>query len=109
MHIYFWPPDAPREYTMDAYSKAYETLGFSRCEHTKREEGYEKVAIYAGSYGEPTHAARQLESGRWTSKLGNLEDVEHADLQALAGGVYGTVGLVMKRSLQHKRVRTVRK
>jgi hypothetical protein len=109
MNNYFWPADAPREYTIDAYGKAYETLGFRACEHAEREEGFEKVAIYVGPDGEPTHAARQLESGRWTSKLGKLEDIEHADLEGLDGAEYGTVGLVMKRPLQHKRVRTVRK
>jgi len=44
------------------------------------------------------HAARQLPEGRWTSKLGELEDIEHA-LHDLTGTVYGSVVLVMKRAL----------
>ena len=40
------------------------------------QDGYEKIAIYALD-GEPTHAARQLDTGRWTSKLGKHEDIEH--------------------------------
>ena len=40
------------------------------------EPGFEKVALYALG-GVPKHAARQLSSGRWSSKLGDLEDVEH--------------------------------
>jgi hypothetical protein len=44
----------------------------------------------------PKHAARQLPSGRWTSKLGPMEDIEHA-LHDLTGMAYGSVVLVMKR------------
>jgi hypothetical protein len=46
--------------------------------------------------GSPTHAARQLDNGRWTSKLGELEDIEHS-LRDLEGAAYGTVVQVMKR------------
>ena len=34
----------------------------------------------------PTHAARQLANGWWTSKLGPSFDIEHIDLNAIAGG-----------------------
>jgi hypothetical protein len=44
----------------------------------------------------PLYAARQLPNGRWTSKLGEWEDIEHA-LHDLTGMVYGSVVLVMKR------------
>ena len=46
--------------------------------------------------GVPTHAARQMPSGRWTSKLGFREDIEH-DLHAVSGDLYGTVVLLLKR------------
>jgi len=48
--------------------------------------------------GAPTHAARQLPSGRWSSKLGPMEDIEH-ELQDVTGSVYGSVVLVLKRPL----------
>jgi hypothetical protein len=44
------------------------------------------------------HAARQLPGGRWTSKLGNREDIEH-DLNAVSGEAYGTVVMVLKRPI----------
>jgi len=44
----------------------------------------------------PTHAARQLGPSNWTSKLGELEDVEHATLQSLES-FYGKVALVLRR------------
>lgn len=49
-----------------------------------------KVAIYADQRGIPTHMARQLENGMWTSKCGELEDIEHETLEALQGFLYGS-------------------
>ena len=49
--------------------------------------GVEKVCLYEKG-GVPTHAARPLQSGRWKSKLGPDEDVEH-DLSELEGKRYG--------------------
>jgi hypothetical protein len=60
------------------------------------EPGFEKVALYAvGS--EPTHAARQILNGRWVSKLGPQEDIEHGAPDDLSGPCYGQVVRVLKR------------
>jgi len=53
------------------------------------ESGLEKIALYSMS-SIPTHAARQLRDGWWTSKLGPNFDIEHSDLAAVADGAYGT-------------------
>jgi hypothetical protein len=45
----------------------------------------------------PTHAALQLELGRWTSKLGDLEDISHETEACIGGGVYGTVYCYLQR------------
>ena len=45
------------------------------------------------------HAARQLSDGRWTSKLGELVDIEHPDLADVAGGIYGQPNLYMERRI----------
>ena len=69
------------------------------CSDSSLEAGYEKIAIYVKD-GIPTHAARQLGDGRWTSKLGKYEDIEHDSLDALNGdgyGEYGRVALFMSR------------
>ncbi|TAF36353.1 MAG: hypothetical protein EAZ69_10585 [Oscillatoriales cyanobacterium] len=50
------------------------------------------------SNGIPTHAARQLANGKWTSKLGWLEDIEH-ELDGLTGDRYGVVGQILKRAV----------
>jgi hypothetical protein len=56
------------------------------------------IALFADKNDFPLHAARQLPSGRWTSKLGELEDIEHG-LRDLEGDAYGTVVLIMKRPI----------
>jgi hypothetical protein len=90
-----WPAGVARVVTVAAFRDAFATLGYLVCDHDQLEAGYEKVALFALA-GVPKHAARQLPSGRWTSKLGRGEDIEH-DLHDLTGMVYGSVVLVMKR------------
>ena len=70
--------------------------GFSVCEDEVLEPAYEKIAIYA-FVGEFTHVARQLEDGRWTSKLGHLEVITHPSLANLSAGIYGSVHCTMRR------------
>lgn len=91
----FWPPGALREETVAAFAAAFATLGYAPSSGEEFEPGFEKVALFAGGAG-PTHAARQLPSGRWTSKLGRREDIEH-DLHAVGGEAYGAVVLILKR------------
>ena len=62
------------------------------------EAGFVKVALYASGLFY-THAARQLPNGKWTSKLGRGEDIEHDSPDDVAGGVYGAVVGVMKRRI----------
>ena len=41
-----------------------------------------KVAIYGDAEGY-THTSRQLPDGKWTGKIGKLQDIEHDSLAAL--------------------------
>ena len=77
---------------------AFKEIGFDECDDGSLESGYEKIAIY-GSALMYTHAARQLADGKWTSKLGQLEDITHATPNDIAGGDYGEVVQFMKRKL----------
>lgn len=99
MGIGYWPEGLPREETLSAFVTAFEKLGYQVCDDGRLESGYEKVALYAKE-GKPTHAARQLQSGYWTSKLGRLEDIEHEDEEGVSGPVYGEPILFMKRACQ---------
>lgn len=73
----YWPENISRDYSLTSYIEAYKTLGYELCSDPRIDPGFKKVAIYVGSDGIPTHAARQLQDGRWTSKLGASYDVEH--------------------------------
>jgi hypothetical protein len=42
--------------------------------------------------GPPSHTAKQTEGGRWTSKLGECEDIEHEAPENLAGDPDGRPG-----------------
>lgn len=94
---YYWPDGLPKEATIDNFIAAYKTLGFDVCDGESLEEGYEKIAIYATADGEPTHVARQCENGKWTSKLGDWEDIEHNVLAAFDNSDYGSAVKTMKR------------
>jgi len=86
----------PRIETLDVFVQAFATLGYAACSDDALEAGFEKLALFADDLHVPKHAARQLPTGRWTSKLGTLEDIEHA-LHDLAGVEHGSVVVVMKR------------
>ena len=92
----YWPAEAIREETLIAFEQAFAGLVFAHGDHHDLEEGTDKIAIFAKG-GKPTHAARQLPNGQWTSKLGLAEDMEH-ELHALEGEIYGKVALIMKRT-----------
>ena len=92
----YWLPGVPREETLTVFVAAFAALGYAPCDVADQEPGFEKVALFAQPSGVPTHAARQLAGGAWTSKLGTLEDIEHS-LHALEGEVYGRVVQLLKR------------
>ncbi len=92
----FWPADVQRVETLEAFIEAFKTLSFTICDSPEYEEGYEKIAIYASANGKPTHAARQLSNGCWSSKLGRSYDIDH-EINSVSGSNYGAVSVIMKR------------
>ena len=93
---FVWPAGVVKDDTLEGWTAALEAVGFVPCDDGGLEPGWEKVALFATSNGAPQHVARQLLSGRWTSKLGTIEDIEH-DLHGLAGDRYGEVVAFMRR------------
>lgn len=93
--LYPWPGGVPRDDTVAAWVAALATFGFEVCSSSSHEAGLEKVAIFAKDDA-ATHVARQLPDGKWTSKVGKWEDIEH-DLLVLEGERYGQVAQVLKR------------
>jgi hypothetical protein len=96
IHGRFWPQGAPREETMSAFFAALATVGFLPGTTAELEPELEKVALFAAG-ATPTHAARQLPNGWWSSKLGPAIDIEHSTLDAVAGGAYGDVVAILGR------------
>jgi hypothetical protein len=96
MLLGYWPHDVPREESLSAFISLYESLGYAPCPDGKSESGMEKVALFVKANNEPTHAALQLPNGRWSSKIGDMEDIEH-ELDALNSAVYGSVAVFLTR------------
>jgi hypothetical protein len=95
----FWPiPLDPVEpESLEQFIKAFESEGYTVCKNAKFQNGFEKVAIYVDDLGDPTHAARSLPSGMWTSKMGNAEDIEHTDPTVVEGKKYGKAKAYLRR------------
>ena len=93
--VSYWPDGASRGYTIEAYVSAFRILGFEECQNEDPEDGYKKIALFAKD-NFPKHAARQLDSGLWTSKIGSDVDIEHK-LPDLTGHSYGEIVKILKR------------
>ncbi len=94
-----WPVEPhPDDYGLGVLEQAFASLGYEPCAlDAGLEPGFAKVALYASGLFY-THAARQLPTGKWTSKLGNAEDIEHDTPDDVAGGAYGEVLRIMRRA-----------
>ncbi|HZK81852.1 MAG TPA: hypothetical protein VFC46_12310 [Humisphaera sp.] len=81
---YYWPPGLPRDDQIETLVRVFKSSGYELCdelnsEFASLEAGVLKIVLYADG-SEWTHAVRQLPTGRWTSKLGDYEDIEHDTL-----------------------------
>ena len=97
----YWPRGVPLEESIQAFIQAFGTKGFTPCADSSLEDGVEKIALFANQVGGllvPTHAALQLESGEWTSKLGPLEDIMHITSDAVNGPLYGQAVQFLSRA-----------
>ena len=93
---YWWPTGISQEETTEAFIQFYARSGYELCGNADSENGYEKIAIYCDDGGTPEHAARQLPSGQWTSKLGEYHDITHNELDGVEIE-YGYARVFMRR------------
>lgn len=84
------------EETVEAFVEAFGTIGYEPCDEGLLDESFEKIALFEVDRT-VTHAARQVEDGGWTSKLGPAEDIGHATVDSLEGGAYGSVAAYLRR------------
>lgn len=94
----YWPPGVMRELSRRSFEYAFVACGYAPCADGVLVPGVEKVCLYEKE-AMPTHAARQLPTGRWTSKLGPDEDVEH-DIADLAGRRFGRAAAWYERAVR---------
>ncbi len=92
---YYWPI-AERSPLVENLVAMFVEMGYGTCENASLEDGFDKVTIFQKA-GLWKHAARQLPNGKWTSKLGLNEDIEHASPDDLSGELYGTVHCIMRK------------
>lgn len=102
---FYWPPNSPPINSVDFFVIEFGKVGYKPCKNSNYEFGYQKVAIYTTIDGSVTHMARQHFFGRgWLSKIGDFEDILHANLESIEGnpspysGTYGQVALILKRN-----------
>lgn len=96
----YWLPGCPEQPSIPAFKALFAIFRYKPCADGRLESGYEKLALYAKG-NEPTHAARQLRNGRWTSKCGANVDIEHK-VKDLEGPKYGKVIMYFRRLLQEQ-------
>ena len=81
----------------DAFEEWFDVDGWTETADPSPENGYDKIAVFAKN-GKPTHAARLLTNGFWTSKLGPNIDLSHG-LYDLVGPEYGQVWKIYRKSI----------
>ena len=84
---FFWPygaPDPTDDEDLACYVALFRRMGFEVCDSPALEHGSLKIALYTDDGGFH-HVAKQLPSGRWSSKAGLLHDLRHDELDALTG------------------------
>ena len=96
----YWP-SAPviNDVTIPAFVSAFNSIGYELCADRSLERGFEKIALYASPDKVPLHAARQLRSGAWTSKMGSAywPDIRHSTVLDVVGLNYGHPVRYMRR------------
>jgi hypothetical protein len=97
---YCWPDGVVKGSDLRALKECFEAIGFEPCLDGTLEKGVVKVALFHDDDGHWTHAARQVEDGRWTSKLGVDVDIHHQTPECVSGPEYGTVGMFMRKRLR---------
>jgi hypothetical protein len=81
---------------VEALIQIFQGLKYAICDKGQLEIGFEKIVIFPDSEAY-AHAARQLEDGRWASKIGGWEDIEHNACDGLEDEEYGKIVHFIKR------------
>ncbi len=105
----YWPLEPVGDTSLQNFINAYSTLGYERCEGAALEAGFKKVALYMDEADQVAHAARQLDNGEWTSKLGPSYDIRHPFIevwqdityggQVFNTAIYGKLAVILRKQI----------
>jgi len=95
--VLYWPDGIIDSEDVTAFVEAFKLKGYNLCDSWEHEEGYRRIALYVEKGTSCTHASRELSTGKWTSKLGQLPDIQHGNPFSIEGIAYGRVYCIMKR------------
>jgi hypothetical protein len=89
-----WPAKPGKKPTVRDFDELYRRHGYRRVKglNFDLQPGHDKIVLYgkrSGKVWEPTHGARQLADGSWSSKLGLLPLIRHLEPEDLGGASYG--------------------
>jgi hypothetical protein len=99
--IQFYYDNGNNDVRVSRYIEYFNSLGFTISNNPNLQEGVIKIAVYSDDSNEFKHVARQLPNGKWTSKLGDWEDIEHETAEVLLGKSYGSRLTIMERKQNH--------
>ena len=98
--IAYWPTDGINSTDVNSFIEAFNLQGYEECNNWCHEDGFIKIALYTKpGTTECTHAARELKSGFWTSKLGKIQDIQHGSPLTIEGEIYGIATHFMKKKM----------
>jgi hypothetical protein len=94
-----WPVDLPPDESFANVHTLLSRLGFVDCDDDRAIDPRITivVAIFLDDGSKPAHFAQQQANGKWLSKLGDGNDIEHRTTQSVEGGANGTLAHKMCR------------
>lgn len=82
----------------ERYIQYFKDRGFTESASMDLENEVQKIAIYLDTATNKfRHVARQLKNGKWTSKLGDWEDIQHDKPENLLGNLYGDKVVIFEK------------
>jgi hypothetical protein len=96
LDIGYWPIKSPPIDDIEAFDQLFEMFGYQESDDSYDPE-FDKIALFVSKDG-PEHAARQIDSNWWTSKLGKNVDIAHK-LRELEGPSYGALHKIFEKRI----------
>lgn len=93
----YWPEGFSRNHSVQNFDELFEAVNATEVPEKFWNDvhpGWVSIALYVDDDNVPMHLARLADDGRWISKTGAEELIEHEHLEDIGGGLYGHVAKV---------------